>query len=172
VTAARVDFESSRFTVTDIAVASFYAREALAIDGGLSDAHAALGRLAFYRDDHPTARAEFERALAGEPRNSAAHEWFALEYLISGDPPQALPQFEAAAEVDPGSEPVAQWLALGYYCAGRFDDARVELEHAIELEPGKTMPASCSRSRKSIWGSDVARCKRFDRRCAGRRRSR
>ena len=136
VTAARVDLESARFTVTDIAVASFYAREALAIDGGLSDAHAALGRLAFYRGDHLTARAEFERALAADRRNSAAHEWFALEYLLSGDLPRALPQFEAAADVDPGSEPVAQWLALGYYCAGRFDDARVELEHAIELEPG------------------------------------
>jgi len=135
VTAARVELETARFTATDIAVASFYAREALAIDGGLSDAHAALGRLAFYRGDHLTARAEFERALAADRRNSAAHEWFALEYLISGDLPRALPQFEAAADVDPGSERVARWLALGYYCAGRFDDARIELEHAIELEP-------------------------------------
>jgi len=135
VTAARVDLESARFTLTAVAVASFYAREALAIDGRLSDAHAALGRLAFYRGDHLTARAEFERALAADHRNSAAHEWFAFEYLLSGDLLRALPQFEAAADVDPGSEPVAQWLALGYYCAGCFDDARVELEHAIELEP-------------------------------------
>lgn len=84
------------------------AEHALALDDRVAAAHAALAFADFYGGwDAATARREFARAIALDPRNETAHHWFATFLMTQGDKAGALRELDTALALAPGSSAIA-----------------------------------------------------------------
>jgi DNA-binding winged helix-turn-helix (wHTH) protein/TolB-like protein len=58
-----------------------YARQALALDPSLAEAHASLGFVNLYFDwNWPGAEAAFRRAIELDPNNAAPHQWYSIYF--------------------------------------------------------------------------------------------
>jgi tetratricopeptide (TPR) repeat protein len=83
------------------------AERAVALDDGLSEAHSALAFAAFFGQwDARTARREFDRAIALDPRSSVAHHWRATFLYHLGEFDAALASIETAQKLSPESASV------------------------------------------------------------------
>jgi TolB-like protein/Flp pilus assembly protein TadD len=103
--------------------AEAYARRALQLDPGLSEAHAALGPVLYNRYDWTGAERELERALALDPGNVQAHFWLAVTRGTLGRPEAGLANAERAVELDPLNPRRLVILGQQYYWMRRFEDA-------------------------------------------------
>ena len=94
------------------------AERALALDDRLAGAHASLGFADFYGYwDTASARREFARAIALDPRSATARHWFATFLTVQGDGPGALREIEAAHRLDPAAPAIAAdraWIEYMY----------------------------------------------------------
>lgn len=109
------------------------ARQALALDDSLAEAHEALGWTRLYRDFR-LAEADFKRAIALDPR-SHAHEGLAHVYLLAGRPLEQLAEATLAVENDPFSHTAIRELARALLVNGRCDEALNLLRPLKELSP-------------------------------------
>jgi TolB-like protein len=103
--------------------AEAYARQALKLDAGLSEAHVALGPVLYNRYDWSGAERELERGLALDPGNVQAHFWLAVTRGTLGRPEAGLANAERAVELDPLNPRRLVILGQQYYWMRRFDDA-------------------------------------------------
>lgn len=91
------------------------ARTALQLDSSLAEPHAALGNyFLYYEWDWDRADAEFRQALARNPDDAAAREWYSLFLAVHGRLDEAETQVSRAAERDPPSITIAStadWIA-------------------------------------------------------------
>jgi tetratricopeptide (TPR) repeat protein len=111
------------------------ASEALALDGGLGEAHIDLAIGAEYEFDWATAEREFKKGLALSPGNAVGHLWYAKYLALVGRRDEVLTQRRIAAELDPVS-PYAVQAVAGYFSVmGRYDDAIEQFRNALALEP-------------------------------------
>jgi TolB-like protein/tetratricopeptide (TPR) repeat protein len=116
--------------------AKSYARQALAIDDALAEAHASLAWTLFIYDwDWDAATQEFRRAIELDPRYATAHQWFSFLLLSQGHIDESLLEAHTALELDPASVSVRRSLAHAYYYARRYDQAIYHIERAIALDP-------------------------------------
>ena len=82
------------------------------------------------------ARAEFERAIALDPRYPSAHHWFAVSCLSPmGRLDAALEEMQLALALDPISSIIARDTARVYYYREDFDEALDQCDRTIELNP-------------------------------------
>lgn len=113
------------------------AERAIALDGSLSDAHAALGQVLTYRGRDDWARAEiaYREAVTRDPRNANAHGWLAELLIAQGRTDEAIAAMERATDSDPLSG--IQFAVRGNHLrmAGRFDEAIRSGERALQLNP-------------------------------------
>jgi len=112
------------------------ATRALEIDEDSVDARVALGYNSIrYEWDWTKSEREFDRALALDPENAAAHAWHANLPLILGRFDEALRETRQGARFDPLSP--GFYLGLGFTLtyAREYDDAVAALEQALDLEP-------------------------------------
>jgi Tfp pilus assembly protein PilF len=126
------------------------AEKALALDPSLSGAHVVLAYIAFYFDrDWTAAEREFRAALALDPGDAKAHQWFA-EFLTSqGRAEEALREIREAQRLDPlAPMTFAQevWI-LGF--VGRPEEAIQRAERAA-LEFADFGPLHAYRALASI----------------------
>jgi Tfp pilus assembly protein PilF len=78
------------------------ALQALAIDDGLSEAHASLAYVTFFYDwDWPAAEREFKRAIELNPNNADAHHWYSHYLIAQGRIGESLSQSKRALELSP-----------------------------------------------------------------------
>lgn len=112
------------------------ALEALRLNDGISEAHAAMAYLKMYADwDWAAAEREFRRAIELDPGNATVHQWYA-EYLRLMDRQQeAIRESDRALELDPVSLIVNTEAGLAYYFLGRFDRACAHYRKTLELDP-------------------------------------
>lgn len=76
--------------------------KALQLDESLSEGHATLGEILFYYDhDFGRAESELKRAIALNPGNADAHNWYAMLLISLLRNPEALQEVKRAYELDP-----------------------------------------------------------------------
>jgi serine/threonine-protein kinase len=112
------------------------AREALALDEGLAEAHNSLA-LVLYRHDWEFAAAEreFRRAIELNPGYTTARFWFGVCLALMGRFEPAFVEVGRALELDPLS-PVIHWTrAYLLYYARRFDEAAAQCYRVLEVDP-------------------------------------
>jgi tetratricopeptide (TPR) repeat protein len=118
------------------ALAKSAARQALALDDSLADAHVSLGHVLFVHDyDWDAAEREFERAIELEPASSSARFIFAVCLQDQGRFDEALAHLEIARAADPLAPFVSAIMGRVYVNARRPDEAIRTLRHALELAP-------------------------------------
>ena len=133
--ALQVDYRS--IPVADrMARAKTYARQAIALQETLSEAHASLAWVLFIYDwDWAAAMAEFRRAIALDSRYASAHNWYAFLLLSQRQVEDALVEGHAALELDPASVSIRRSTGWMYYYARRYDRAEEHLLRAIAMNP-------------------------------------
>jgi len=117
------------------------ARKAIELDPNLAEAHRALAFPSFwYRFDVPTARSEFERAIALNPNDGTAHLWYANMLTVVGDYPKSLAEVDRAQQLDPSSSAVRADKGIILYEAGKKDEAIALLRQMKRNEPDFVSP--------------------------------
>jgi tetratricopeptide (TPR) repeat protein len=115
--------------------ARVYAERALELDGGLAEAHVALGSVLLGEWEWEASESELRRALELNPNSAEAH--FHLSILLShvGRPDEALAEAERAVVLDP-RDPLKR-IALGWvhFWAGRYEKALERFRAVLAVEP-------------------------------------
>jgi TolB-like protein/DNA-binding SARP family transcriptional activator/Tfp pilus assembly protein PilF len=111
------------------------AERALALDGELPEAHAAMAMVLFnYVWDRPGADRAYRRAMALRPGFVEAKHWYSLLLAASGRHDEGMEQIVEARELDPRSPIVQTSLARHYYFQRNYARALREYEGAIVLD--------------------------------------
>jgi TolB-like protein/cytochrome c-type biogenesis protein CcmH/NrfG len=112
------------------------ARRALSSDPTNVEAHSVLANLALCYDwDYAAAERGYQRALALEPNNPTAHQWYA-EYLIARNRiPEAQEEAKLALDLDPLSPIFYTARAEAFYYARDYDAAISQAQRTLELSP-------------------------------------
>jgi tetratricopeptide (TPR) repeat protein len=108
------------------------ALKAVGLDEGLSEAHVSLASARLSEHSWSSAEKELQRAIALNPNNAMAHQWYG--YLLSalGRFDAALSEMKTALELDPLSSNKQNSLAATYYRAGRYDEALEEFRKVAD----------------------------------------
>jgi len=104
------------------------ALKALELDPSLSEAHVSLASVLLFQ--WTAAEKELQQAIALNPSNAMAHQWYG--YLLSalGRFDEAIAEMKLALEIDPLSSNKQNSLGATFYRAARYDEA---LEHFREV---------------------------------------
>ncbi len=124
-------------TDDNIARAEKHARLALALDPGLSEAHAVLGDIHGLRDEWVAAIAAYHEAIRLDPQNTYAWEELAWA-LNSKDPPEPVEAEQTAREairLEPTWPFNYYQLGWALETQGRYEEAVVALEQALRINP-------------------------------------
>jgi TolB-like protein/Tfp pilus assembly protein PilF len=112
------------------------AEQALAIDGDLAEAHAALGHeLGMYEWHWKEAESRFVRALELNPGSSLTRIWYSHLLDVLGRFDDAIAQAERACECDPLAPAVQTALGVALYYAGRFERAEERCRAVLAVQP-------------------------------------
>lgn len=116
--------------------AEWAARRALALEPDSPDARVAWGMVArIFRNDDATAAREFRAAIAADPKDALAHQWYGNLLVAQGSLWDGRRQLEEAAALDPISTATYAWLARANYYERRYADAERYARQALALEP-------------------------------------
>ena len=111
-------------TAEAMAKATAAAKEALAIDDRLPEAHTSLGVVSLRFDwDWQAAEKSFLRAIELKPDYAAAHYWYSQLLLVTGKPQQAVTESEKAKTLDPFSGPAEMNYCRTLSLARQYSDA-------------------------------------------------
>jgi TolB-like protein/Tfp pilus assembly protein PilF/tRNA A-37 threonylcarbamoyl transferase component Bud32 len=111
------------------------ALKAIALDSTLAEAHTSLGFTHLYYDlDPASAKREFDRAIALDPRYATAHLFNAWYYLVTGQFDNAIREDEIARDIEPLSLIINTRLGTTERYAGRYDEAEKQLRKTLELD--------------------------------------
>jgi adenylate cyclase len=113
------------------------AQKALELDGGIAEAHAALGGvITFYDLDWDAAERCFLRAIELSPRSAWVRTWYGDLLAMSGRYDAAVAEAFRARELEPVAPLIAWNVIQNLILAGRLDDAEREIDAAEQLFPG------------------------------------
>jgi TolB-like protein/Tfp pilus assembly protein PilF len=116
------------------------AGNALEIDGGLAEAHAALGYVKLAYDwDLPGAEQELRRAIELKPDYSIAHQWQGELLMARSSPDEATNAFRRALDLDPLSVPCNLGLGWSFYFCRKYDLAIKQFLGTLEIAPNVPM---------------------------------
>jgi TolB-like protein/Tfp pilus assembly protein PilF len=111
------------------------ARQAVALDDTLAEAHTSLARVLASTLQLPAAMIEFKRALELNPSYATAHQWFG-EYLQSlGRLDEGLAELKRAQALDPLSLVINALLGFALDTVGKTDEAIAQFHKTIEIDP-------------------------------------
>jgi serine/threonine-protein kinase len=112
------------------------AQHALTLDSSAAEVHASLAYGKFlYEGDFDGAEAEFQRAIAANPRFGTARQWRADLLGGRGDLDGRLTELRAAQELDPLSRIFGHEIAQTLFAMGRIDEATEQLQQTLALDP-------------------------------------
>jgi Tfp pilus assembly protein PilF len=117
------------------------AERALALDGTLADAHAALAFVTFFYDhEFAAGLSGFQRAITLDPGSAGAHHWYATALFHAGHVPEALAQVDAAQRLEPQSQSILADKALILFSAGRATESVALLRQMEAADPNYLSP--------------------------------
>ncbi len=112
------------------------ARQAIALDNSLAEAHNSLAFDLFYGLlDATGAEKEFQQALSLDPNCELAHHWYATYLMTLGRNREALQQIEMAQQLNLSSTSILADRGLILYYGGRTDEATALLKQLSEADP-------------------------------------
>lgn len=112
------------------------ASQALTVDPSSVEAHVAYGMaVRVFDGDDRTAVREFQRALALDPNDPLANQWYGNLLIARGDVTNGIAHLQVAASEQPISTATYAWLARGYYYERQYADAERYAREALALEP-------------------------------------
>ena len=116
------------------------ALDALRIDDGLAEAHAALGYVHLvYEWDWDAAERELSRAIELNSAYPTAHQWRGELLLAKNNPDEASASFRRALAADPLSIPANLGLGWSFYFTRQYDLALQQHRKTLELAPNAPM---------------------------------
>jgi len=117
-------------------LAKLNAEKAIALDPESAEAHTSLAFLRYkFEWRWQDAEAEFQRAIALDPRDALARHWHGEFLKLMGHADQGVEELRRALELDPPSLPIRNDLASALTIARRFDEARDVLESGRKIDP-------------------------------------
>jgi tetratricopeptide (TPR) repeat protein len=123
-------------SVTDMySLASGAANRALSLDSTLSEPYAVLGLVSARRYEWRAAERAYRLALARNPNDATAHQWFGKALAHQGRFAEAEAEMRRALDLDPLSAVMHYNLGQVLYGQGRLDDAAAELTRALTTAP-------------------------------------
>jgi TolB-like protein len=111
------------------------AEQALALDPGLGEAHAALGMAARLLWKIEDAEREYRRAIELSPGYATAHHWYGTFLSGMGRRDEAIAELRSALELDPLSLPIHLGLGTAYLFGRRFEEAIRIFRKVVEIDP-------------------------------------
>jgi serine/threonine-protein kinase len=112
------------------------AEKALEIDGGLAEAHVALAYLKWTYDwDWSGGEEAFRRAIALNPNDATAHQWYGVRLGALGQFEESIAELRRAQELDPLSLIIRGNHAWMYLLARQPDQVLEQLRPALEMNP-------------------------------------
>jgi DNA-binding winged helix-turn-helix (wHTH) protein/tetratricopeptide (TPR) repeat protein len=109
------------------------ATTALQLDDSLAEAHAALAVIEFRYDwNFAGAEREFRRAIALNPNDPTAHQWYSECLTALGRVPESVAEARRARDLDPLSAEVEWNLGFALFFGRRYDEAIVVLRKSVE----------------------------------------
>jgi serine/threonine-protein kinase len=112
------------------------ATKALELDDNLSDGHAALAYVgATYDWNWEVAEREYQRALALNPNNAMAHQWYSMLLCFLGRWDQSIAEAKAAQSLDHLSPIVQEMAAYPYYYSHRYGEAMALSKKVLAAHP-------------------------------------
>jgi TolB-like protein/DNA-binding SARP family transcriptional activator len=111
------------------------ANRALSLDSTLSEPYAVLGLVAARRYQWRVAERAYRLALARNPNDATAHQWFGKALAHQGRFVEAESEMRRALDLDPLSAVMRYNLGQVLYAQGRYDDAAAELTRALTMAP-------------------------------------
>jgi serine/threonine-protein kinase len=111
------------------------AKQALAIDESIAEAHASLA-FVDYRYDWKWQESEeqFKQAIKLNPNYATAHQWYSAFLAASGRHNEAVAEIRRARELEPFSLTIYSDLVRHLYYARRYDEAAQECAKLIEMD--------------------------------------
>ena len=120
------------------------ARRALELDPTLAHPHAILGaNLTEYNWDFTQGEAEFKKAIALDPNDATAHQWYAEKIGQLGRHREALAEINRAHELDPLSPVITRVMAGTLADAGQYDRAIEICNHLVKESPTLSIGHDC-----------------------------
>lgn len=111
------------------------ALKALRLDEASAEAHLSLADiLLFYDWNWPEAEKYFQRAIALNPHDAAAHHWYALYYISLGKADKAFEELYIAYSLDPISPVINLDIGWTHYYFRQYDLAIRQLQETLELD--------------------------------------
>ena len=118
-------------------------QRALELDQSLGEGHASLAQVKlFYEFDWQSARAEYRRALAMNPRSALIHQMNGLFLSAEGRSDEALAESARALDFDPVSTNSGCLRARLLYYARQYDEAISLYRKTLETDP--TVAGHCT----------------------------
>jgi TolB-like protein len=129
----------------DFPKSSIAARKALRLDPTLAHPHAILGSIEMGYDwDFAGGEAEFAKAIALDPNDATAHQWFAENLgMIGGRERDALSEIDQAHLLDPTSLIIRRVKGSVYVAARRYDDAIAVCQQLLAENPTFNLAHDC-----------------------------
>jgi len=112
------------------------ALKAIQLDPAESEAHVYLADALLTEDlDWVGAEKEIRRALALNPNDAIAHQWYGMYLCLLGKLDAAIAEFKRSIELDPLSTERLYAFACALFQAKRFDEAETYLKMALDVDP-------------------------------------
>lgn len=112
------------------------ARQALALDESLAEAHASLALvMSFYEWDWKTAEREFQRAIGLNPGWGTAYAWYSVHLFALGHPEASRRAIEKAMRVEPLSASIGGAASFSMFLQGDHDRGIRLAKEALETDP-------------------------------------
>lgn len=112
------------------------AARALSLDSAMAASHATLGLVrTSYEFDWSGAEASFARALAANPSDATAHQWYGLMLDAVGRHDEALLHHEQARALDPFSLIIRESLGIHHLVTEKYPEAVEHLTRSLEMSP-------------------------------------
>ncbi len=135
--------------------AKIAAARAIGADASLSDAHVANGLVALWFDWDPrAAAAAFERALALNGSNAAAHHDYGWALVALGRDDQAIAEITTARDLDPLSARANSDIGWLYLQLRRPIDAQRACEQTLAVDATALEPQAClerAYTQRGLW---------------------
>jgi DNA-binding winged helix-turn-helix (wHTH) protein/TolB-like protein/Tfp pilus assembly protein PilF len=112
------------------------ALKSIALDADLAEAHTALAFILMHYDWRcADAEKEYQRALSLNPSYATAHQWRAVNLLVTGHLGEGLEELKSAQALDPASLIIMADTVQMYVFTGRLQDAEAEGKRALDIDP-------------------------------------
>lgn len=144
-----------------VAAADSAARQALALQPGLPEAHLAMGYARYWgHRDYAPALEEFETARAGMPNNAEVIAAIAYVHRRQGASMRAITELQKAEVLDPRDSLIPREIANSYVALRRYAEADVAYARSLAIFPGD-MEAQEQRANTRILAGDLASARRM-----------